>query len=438
MTEITRRQFLKSGAVALSLAGGLKLGLAPRIAQAAWMQGHFVLYVFLRGGIDGLNLVVPIDGNDRAQYEQKRPNIKILTSGTYAALPLGPRPFGLHWAATGLRDLFNEGDLAIVQATGLPLEEHSRSHFDAQAYMEHGTPGSTSIGTGWLARHLAVAGQVPGNATIPALTAGSTPPVSLSGEHGLMTLDDTSSFHPNADSNYGPSFLTSLREIYDGSDDLDLAVHGAIDTVDLIQSLDLGSYTPAGGATYPSTGVGTSLGNQCKLVANIASRDLGLQVATIDFGGWDTHQNQGNSEQALAQNGYGQRIDALSQALTALYTDLRARNLHRRLLVVVQSEFGRRLKENDNRGTDHGTGNPMFVLGGRVNGGLYGTFPGLAPEQLYDGNDLRTTTDFRRVLSEVVQSHLGNSDLAAVFPGYSYTGPLGLLPGDPIFANGFQ
>jgi uncharacterized protein (DUF1501 family) len=190
--------------------------------------------------------------------------------------------------------------------------------------------------------------------------------------------------------------------------------------------------------SIPRPASGRRWANQCKLVANVATRGLGLQAATIDFGGWDTHETQGNGDQATNNNQYAARVEALSQALTALFTDLTARGLGGRLCVVVQSEFGRRVRENDNRGTDHGTGNPMFVLGGRVIGGLYGTFPGLAPGDLFDGNDVATTTDFRRVLSEIVERQLGNTDLATVFPGYSYPGALGFLPGDPIFVDGFN
>ena len=154
MSKITRRSFLKRGSLAVTTLGGLKLGLMPRMARADWIPNNFVLSVFLRGGMDGLNTVVPISGNDRSEYEIKRPFLKLPATGQFAALPLGTSPFGLHWAASGLHELYGEGRLAIVHATGMPTGFNTRSHFDAQDYMDHGTPGATSIGTGWLARHL--------------------------------------------------------------------------------------------------------------------------------------------------------------------------------------------------------------------------------------------------------------------------------------------
>lgn len=447
MARITRRAFIKGSTLCLSALGGMRLGLHVRPAHADWVPGNFLVYVYLRGGIDGLNLVSPIAGPDREPYEMHRPNIHNRVSGPTAALPLGGSDFGLHFAASGLHELYSEGKLAIVHGTGFPIEHITRSHFDAQDYMEHGTPGSSIIGTGWLARHLEGAGQVPDSAVIPALAVTSSAPTSLLGRRDTMVLDDPNSFHPNANNGnvdgqprYKLSTTITLRQLYQGSDPLHLAGTGAVDTIELVDTLAIASYTPAPGANYPSTGVAATLGAQARLIANIAKRNLGLQVATLDYGGWDTHENQGDGGQGdLNQNQYANRLAGLSQTLHALYTDLEAAGLHDRMVVVVHSEFGRRARENANRGTDHGSGNPMLVLGGRVRGGqLFGTFGGLGPGQLFQNEDVATTTDFRRVLSEVVQVHLGNPDLATVFPGYGYPGPLGLLPGDPIFANGFQ
>lgn len=447
MGNLTRRAFLRNSTLCLTALGGMRLGLHANPARAAWTQGNFIVYVYLRGGIDGLNVVCPISGPDRAAYEQHRPNLHLRTTGATAALPLGSSHYGLHFAATGLHELYQQNKLAIVHGTGFPIGQITRSHFDAQDYMEHGTPGSHAIGSGWLTRHLASAGQVPDQATIPAFSTGSSAPVSLLGRRDTMVLDDPNSFHPNANNGttdgvprYKLSTMITLRELYQGSSDLHLAGTGAIDTVELVDTLDIASYTPAPGAVYPSAGVASTLGAQARLIANIAKRDLGLQVATINYGGWDTHQNQGDGNQAnLGQNGFGNRLEGLSQTLHALYADLAADGLANRMVVVVHSEFGRRVRENANRGTDHGSGNPMLVLGGRVRGGqLFGTFGGLNPGQLFQNEDVATTTDFRRVLWEVANSHLGNTHLGQVFPGYSYPGPMGLLPGDPIFGNGFE
>jgi uncharacterized protein (DUF1501 family) len=447
MGNITRRAFIKGSTLCLTAFGGLRLGLNMRNAKAAWIGDRFVVSVFLRGGMDGLNLVAPISGPDRDPYVTKRPTIYLRTDGETAALPLSG-DFGLHFAAAGLHDLYQQGKLAIVHGIGFPVDLISRSHFDAQDYCDLGTPGNTRTGSGWLARHLEAVGQVPDSAQIPALASGSAPPLSFLGRRDTMTLDDPSSFHPNGNSGtqvdgqplYKQSTMITINQMYQGADALELAGTGAANTVELVDSLDLSDYTPSPGANYPTTGVGTTLANQAKLIANIAKRDVGLQVATLDYGGWDTHENQGAGDQAnLNGNQYAARVDGLSQVLTALYNDLAGSGIAERMVVVVQSEFGRRVRENDNRGTDHGSGNPMLVLGGRVVGGhLYGTFGGLQDGQLFQNEDVATTTDTRRVLSEVVTRHLGNDDLASVFPGYSYPGPLGVMPGDPIFANGFD
>lgn len=447
MANLTRRAFLRNSTLCLTALGGMRLGLHANPARADWNQGNFVVYLYLRGGIDGLSMVAPISGPDRDAYVQWRPNIHLRTTGDTAALPLGNSDYGLHFAASGLQELYQENRLAIVHGTGFPPNQVTRSHFDAQDYMEHGTPGS-SIGTGWLTRHLASSGQVPAAAAIPSLSAGSSAPASLLGRRDSMVLDDPNSFHPNANNGatdgvprYKLSTMITLRDLYqqDGSN-LHLAGTGAVDTIELVDTLNIASYTPAPGANYPTSGVAATLANQARLIANIAKRNLGLQVATLDYGGWDTHQGQGDGNQAnLGQNNFGNRLAGLSQTLHALYSDLAADGLAHRMVVVVHSEFGRRVRENANRGTDHGSGNPMLVLGGRVRGGqLFGSFGGLNPGQLFQNEDVQTTTDFRRVLWEVAKSHLGNSHLDAVFPGYAYPGPLGLLPEDPLFGNGFE
>ncbi|HVV95588.1 MAG TPA: DUF1501 domain-containing protein [Rhodanobacteraceae bacterium] len=446
MGNVTRRAFIKGSAICLSTIGGLRLGLRAKNARAAWTGERFVVYLFLRGGMDGLSLVAPISGPDRDPYVEKRPNIYLRTTGDTAALPLSG-DFGLNFAATGLHDLYQQGKLAIVHGIGFPLDKISRSHFDAQDYCDLGTPGETRGATGWLARHLASAGQVPDDAAIPALASGSAPPLSLLGRRDAMTLDDPSSFHPNANSGtqvdgqplYKRSTMITLGQMYAGSGALELAGTGASETVELVDSLDLADYTPSPGANYPTSGVGATLAAQAKLIANVAKHEVGLQVATLDYGGWDTHENQGVGDQGINNNQFAARVDGLSQVLTALYNDLAGSGIAERMVVCVQSEFGRRVRENANRGTDHGSGNPMLVLGGRVVGGrLYGTFGGLQEGELFQNEDVATTTDTRRVLSEVVSRHLGNDDLASVFPDYDYPGPIGVMPGDPIFANGFD
>lgn len=451
MGNITRRTFLKGSALGLTALGGMQLGFRLDAASGprpgAWQGDRFLLFVFLRGGMDGLNFVVPTSGADRVIYEEKRPTIRIPTSGPTAALPLSA-DFGLHFAATGLHELYQESRLAIVHATGFPVGRISRSHFDAQDYVDLGTPGELHTTTGWLARHLLGAAQVPPEAVIPSFSSGANAPRSLLGLPDAMALDGAGSFHPNANgpTAYGErlyklSTMLSLHQLYAGAGVLDQAGKGAAETVEIVDQLDIADYTPAPGANYPNSGVGATLGQQAMLVANIAKRDLGLQVATLDFGGWDTHQSQGSGTEAnLSSNAYAARVDALSRTLHALYVDLEAAGMAQRMIVVVQSEFGRRLRENANRGTDHGSGNPMLVLGNRAAGGrLHGTFAGLGPGELFQNEDVAATTDFRHVLAEVVADHLGNPHLDEVFPGYAYPGPLGVLrDDDAIFADGFE
>jgi uncharacterized protein (DUF1501 family) len=446
MGNVTRRAFLKGSTICLTALGGLRLGLGMRKARADWITNRFVVYVFLRGGMDGLSLVAPISGPDRDAYVAKRPTLYLRTTGDTAALPLSG-DFGLHFAATGLHDLYQQQKLAIVHGIGFPTELISRSHFDAQDYCDLGTPGNTRTPTGWLARHLESAGQVPDSAAIPALASGSAPPLSFLGRRDTMTLDDPSSFHPNGNSGttvdgvplYKLSTMITVNQLYAGSGALELAGIGAANTVELVDSLDLSNYTPSPGASYPTSGVAATLASQAKLIANVAKHNVDLQAATLDFGGWDTHENQGAGDQGINNNQYAQRVDGLSQVLTALYNDLAGSGIADRMVVCVQSEFGRRVRENDNHGTDHGSGNPMLVLGGRVVGGrLYGQFGGLQDGELFQNEDVASTTDTRRVLSEVVTQHLGNNDLASVFPGYAYPGPLGIMPGDAIFADGFD
>ena len=227
----------------------------------------------------------------------------------------------------------------------------------------------------------------------------------------------------------------ALRELYTSGDTL---VHQsgtqALETVDVIDAFGTDEYEPTNGAAYPRG----QFGEQLSLITQLIKLDMGLSVATIDLGGWDTHENQGNGQNAY----FGNLVGQLAEGLAALYTDLDsggASNLGNRLTIVVQSEFGLRLRENANRGTDHGRGNVMLVLGGEVNGGVYGQWPGLSSEQLFDGADLEVTTDFRQILSEILIRRLANPHLGEVFPGYTDYFPLGIVQGQdlvPDFTSG--
>lgn len=396
-------------------------------------EQDILLTIFLRGGCDGLNIVAPIDGADRGYYEAARSRIKLPTA---EALLLGTMPgatgqFGLHPAAAPLHELYQEGRLAIVHAAG--LNNDTRSHFDAMEFMERGIPEGGSLTTGWLTRHFQSATNLPSDIIFPALAVGNLQPSSLLGSRESIAMNDPGDFSFYGHWRYVNAQRGALRRMYDGANWLHQAGLQTLDAVDIVESYYSGDYVPANGAVYPSG----SFGNQLQVVAQVVKWQLGLRVATIDLGGWDTHESQGDGSGGYFNDLLGQ----LAQGLHALYTDLNGaggEDYTRRLTVVVMSEFGRRLKENASAGTDHGHGNVMFVLGGNVNGGLHGTWPGLAPEQLYENTDLDITTDYRRILSEILIRRLANPHLGVIFPNYSNYQPLGVVQGTdlpPIYGN---
>ena len=404
-----------------------------------------MVVLFLRGGIDGLNIVMPTTHGDRGYYESARPTLQVPVTGPNRALPLG-QGFGMHPSASPLHSLFQSGHLAIVRAAGIQTVA-SRSHFDAQEYWELGTPGDTTSNTGWLARHLSTATNLPPNIPMPSISVGGLLQSSLRGSLETININSVSDFNLQQ----GPWLWRSahrqaLRSLVDnGTSQIHVTCGQALDAVDVVELNTSGSYSPSNGANYPNN----SYGNHLITIARMIKLGLGLRVATLDLGGWDTHNQQGDG----AGGYFGGRLSDLAQGLNAFYTDLNGsgvNNYTSRLTVVVMSEFGRRLKQNNDAGTDHGYGSHMFVLGGRVNGGLYGTWPGLANGQLFDQADLAVTTDYRRVLSEILIRRFGNPNIGAIFPDYSSTyiqeGPLGIVQGTdipvnqgpPLFGDGFE
>jgi len=417
----TRRQFLQGSAAALALASSrISFGWAPQTSGSGQVAGKTLVVLFFRGGMDGLNFLIPRTGTHRAEYESKRPNLQVpLTK----ILNLNGG-FGLPDAVPELHQLYQAGKLAMVHAVGMPDGQGSRSHFDSQEMFELGTPGDTSIGSGWLARHLQSTGNLPPGASVPSMASGN-PPESLSGESQVFSIDDPGSFHPNS-GRYAEEHLSFLRQLYSGASPLDQAMQSAADTVDLIQTMNL-----AIPDSYPNTGLADDLG----LVAQVIKENVGLQVATVDFGGWDTHENQGNG----GAGNYFNRLAEVSAAIGAFMADLESVGKANDVVLVTQTDFGRRVRENGNFGTDHGTAQVMMVVGGSINGGqVYGTFPGISDTDLYLNTDLRVTTDFRLPLSDLVYNFLGNPNIDVVFPGYSGPTSMGLVPTDAIFASGFE
>lgn len=469
MNPFSRREFLKRGAAASVLAGsGVRLAFgAPQAATQ-----NVLVIVFQRGACDGLSLLPPAAGSpDRAAYEQNRDTAanggtRIPTSGTGAllALPNTGGRWGLHPRAAGLFNLYQSGHLAAVVAAGMPPPV-TRSHFDAQKTMELGTPGQQSVGAGWLTRHLQSAG-LPGNVPVPAASMGSITAASLLSSTEAITMGSGSDFRLdsgpwgwNAADNYGTDVPTGFKglvetmpQLWSGDSTLEAAGRDALDALAQLRPVDFNpydavnhpnGYQPSGGANY---GTGT-FGVQLRNVAQMIKAGLGLNVATLDIGGWDTHQGQGNP--ANSYDNFGNQVQTLSDGLSAFYTDLSAgaTNYMTRVSVIVMTEFGRRVRENSSGGTDHGYGSVMLALGASVNGGqVFGNFLGLDQANLFEYADVQVTTDYRRVLSEALIRRQANPNIYYAFPGYSGYSPLGVFQGsdlpptdfDRIFANGFE
>ena len=400
---VTRRVFLKGGAIAIvgTTAVPAFLTRAVFASDMAVTGKKRMVVVFQRGAADGLNVVVP---HAEASYYQMRPTIAIPKQNVIDLDGF----FGLHPAMSAMKPLWDQGHLAIVHAAGSP--DPTRSHFDAQDYMESGTPGVKITEDGWLNRALkdVPAGEKP--SPFRAISLGASLPRMLAGSVPAVAVSDVNQFGVGGRNPQAQPLANTFEAMYDQS--VDAALHGTgketFDAVKMLKSSDPSKYQPAAGANYPRG----PLGNALRQVAQLMKADLGVEVAFSDIGGWDTHVNEGGAQGQLAG-----RLTELSQSLAAFWTDLG--DLAESTVVVTMSEFGRTAHENGNRGTDHGHANVMFVMGGPVKGGhVYGRWPGLSQENLYEGRDLALTTDFRRVLGEVVYRHMGNRKLADVFPGF--------------------
>jgi uncharacterized protein (DUF1501 family) len=418
MFKTTRRGFMIGCSAAIaSMTGGLSF-TAFGSAEDEPNQDILVV-VFLRGGMDGLNVVPPIAGDDRGYYQEKRPQIQIPVA---SLLGLDDH-FGLHPAAAALHALYQDQRLAVVHAAGLTSD--TRSHFDAMQYMELGTPDSKSSTSGWLTRHLQTAGNIPSEIIMPAMSTGSLSAMSLAGSREAIGMRSPSDFSIGGDWYYGDWQRQALREMYSGSSWLHQSGIQTLNSLDIIERSNPGNYTPANGAVYPNN----SFGRDLQSVAQMIKMQLGLRIVTVDLGGWDTHEYQGDNGTGY----FADQVGHLSNGLAALYTDLTNHNgtdYTKRMTIVVMSEFGRSFGQNASRGTDHGHGNVMLVLGGTVNGGkVYGQWPGLATEQLYNRRDLQITTDYRQVLSEILIRRLGNPSLGSIFPNYDGYTPMGILQG---------
>lgn len=408
---LTRRGFLQGCSLGIAALAGARFTHAAYAAQPP--DSGTLVVVFLRGGWDALNVAPPLDGEDRILYEQARPGIKIPQA---SLLALDER-FGLHPALAPLHELYQDGKMGLVHAVGLNYD--TRSHFDAMEFIELGTPGVKTTTNGWLTRHLLSSQGYDLAARIPIAASPETPTALLNETRSvsMSRLEDLSQW----DNGHLADQQTALRRLYAGDDALRQTGLRTLEVVQTIAPTLENSYQPAAGAAYSDD----EFSGQMRAIAQLIKMDAGLQVATVDLGGWDTHQDQNDGT-----GGYmGNLLASLGSGLAAFINDLE-NGYANQVSVVVLSEFGRRLAQNDSRGTDHGHGSVMLALGAGVNGGrVYGNWPGLANHQLYDRADLAVTTDFREVLSELLLKRLANPNLEAIFPGYAYQDGIGVFQG---------
>jgi uncharacterized protein (DUF1501 family) len=390
MATHTRRELMKMTAALPAVVAWPQW--MPRLAFApphTSPRGDVLICVFLRGAADGVNMIVP-HGDE--QYYAHRPSLAIPrpddpgTTSSQRTIDLDGF-FGLHPALSPLLPVWQAGDFAAVQAVGSPHE--SRSH------------------SGWLGRHLATL-DTGNHSPLRGVTIGEMVAHALRGPVPATALRSIADFHLGGDPKAIAEMQSALAALYSLGDPLDPIAAEAMNTLEAVNALDPLGYRPANGVVYPDDDFGLGL----RQVAILIKAEVGLEVACLDVGGWDTHIAQGSSEGLMAS-----LLRNLAQALSAFYLDM-AEHADK-LVVVVMSEFGRRLKENGGLGTDHGHGGLMLLLGGHIAGGrVFGSWPGLAREQLVGPGDLAVTTDYRDILAEIISRRLNNPHLDAIFPGF--------------------
>jgi uncharacterized protein (DUF1501 family) len=419
--NLSRRTFLKRGALALVSVGSMPMWGPSFLQQLVFAAepsragGRKILIcLFQRGAVDGLSMVVPYGDKNyyaaRSEIAIAQPTQK---AGAEGVLDLNGF-FGFHPNMAALLPIYKSGHLALIQACGSPSS--TRSHFDAQDFMECGVANDKSIRSGWLNRTLLACPEDRARMTsFRAVAMTAMLPRSLQGDYEALAIPDLNVFGVHGGS--GPSgrlpsatAASGFEGMYEGA--VDSVMHGtgkeAFDAIGMLAAADPTKYAPQNGAEYPKGVFGRSL----MQIAQLIKANVGLEVAFAEIGGWDTHANQGGATGQLAN-----RFTEFSKSLAALYQDLGERMAD--VVVLTMSEFGRTVRQNGNRGTDHGHANCFMVMGGPVRGGkVYGRWPGLAPEQLYEGRDLALTTDYRDVFAEIAQKHLGARELPKIFPQF--------------------
>jgi len=401
VTTLTRQNLLKL--IGISAATGLTASLWKETK----LRRDILVCVFQRGGMDGLNAVIPYGDPN---YHRLRSSLRIPEPEIGAektAIDLDGF-FGLHPSLTPFKNIWDARALAIVHAAGSPVPTHS--HFDAMDFMEHGSPGDQNQQSGWLSRHLATVGNE-NRSPLRAIGIGTTVQSSLRGPVPAVALSTLDEFRlgrrydiPNLS-----MFQNSLTSLFSSGSLIASAAEVALQAVEIVNSVFMDGWLPMAPVEYPQSNFGQSL----RLLAQLIKADVGLEVAAVDIGGWDTHVNQGAVEGQMPR-----LLSDLSESLNSFYHDMGAGMEN--ITIVTMSDFGRRAAENSGSGTDHGHGNAMFVIGRNINGGkVYGQWPGLAGDDLEGPGDLAVTTDFRTVLAEIVQKRLMNGNLVEVFPAFT-------------------
>ena len=413
---MNRRFFMRSGGIAMASFGLMQT--APSFLQRAVLaqtrerltggRRKTLIAIFQRGAVDGLNMVVPY--GERAYYDL-RPAIAIAKpeSGNLDSAINLDGFFGLHPSLASFQSLWNSKRLAVIHATGSP--DNTRSHFDAQDYMESATPGRKGTPDGWLNRYLQSKADSD-RSIFRAVSMTQLTPRSMQGKAPTLAISNLADFTIRAGQS-SASVQGGFEAIYDQTVNDVLGGTGkeTFEAVNYLKKVNPAQYQPQNGAQYPRTPFGNSL----LQIAQLIKAGVGLEVAFTDTPGlnWDTHVNEGNARGQL-----GNLLQQFGSGIAALHTDLGQRMDD--VVILTMSEFGRTVRENGNRGTDHGHANAMFVLGNSVRGGkVYGQWPGLRNDQLNEGRDLALTTDFRDVFGEIATRHLGTSNLQTVFPGYA-------------------
>ena len=405
---LNRRQFLGAGSAALAATLGAPLWL-PRVAfaDAPSASRDVLVVIFLRGGCDGLSICVPYAED---AYYAARPTIAIPrpdSGNNFAGADLDGF-FSIPPAMAPLKAAFDAGHLLFVHACG--SKDDSRSHFDAMRFMELGKPRDPSLFTGWVGRHLLNIAPWSPSALLRSVAIGDSLPVSLAGSPLALPIPDLNDFSLDGIPHTLDDRLAALGSMYDqGPLELRASAANTLSTMASLEAIDFDNYLPSGNADYPDSG----FGNAMKSAAALIKAQIGVEAIATDLGGWDTHDGQNPI------NGYmAGLMNELASSLGAFHADLTGAGVLNFTLVVM-SEFGRVFKENASQGTDHGHGNIMLVMGGGIAGGrVLRNWPGLAPESLFQEQDLDVTIDYRDILAEILQTRLGNANLQAVFPGF--------------------